>query len=75
MHKSEVFGKIASIESELQQIMQSEHFQNYLQIMERTILENIMQPKLAAYRQLPVLKGERFPRLPETNGYNANIGL
>lgn len=63
MHKSEVFGKIANIESELQQITQSEHFQNYLQIMERTILENIMQPKLAAYRQLLVLKGEWFPRV------------
>lgn len=50
--------KTVNIECELQQVLQSEHFHNHLQIMERTILENVMQPKLAAYRQLPVLTGE-----------------
>lgn len=50
--------KTVNIECELQQVLQSEHFHHHLQIMERTILENVMQPKLAAYRQLPVLTGQ-----------------
>uniref|UniRef100_A0A4W5RD87 Dynein axonemal intermediate chain 4 n=1 Tax=Hucho hucho TaxID=62062 RepID=A0A4W5RD87_9TELE len=37
-------------------IMQSEKFQQDLFVMERVILENIYQPKLAAYRQLPTLE-------------------
>uniref|UniRef100_A0A6Q2X6J2 Dynein axonemal intermediate chain 4 n=1 Tax=Esox lucius TaxID=8010 RepID=A0A6Q2X6J2_ESOLU len=38
-------------------ILQSEEFQQHLFVMERIILENIYQPKLAAYRQLPTLEG------------------
>nr|XP_046156188.1 dynein axonemal intermediate chain 4 isoform X1 [Oncorhynchus gorbuscha] len=37
-------------------ILQSEKFQQDLFVMERIILENIYQPKLAAYRQLPTLE-------------------
>ncbi|KAM4629884.1 dynein axonemal intermediate chain 4 [Polymixia lowei] len=37
-------------------ILQSEKFLYSLLVMERTILENIFQPKLAAYRQLPALE-------------------
>ncbi|XP_072540329.1 dynein axonemal intermediate chain 4 [Salminus brasiliensis] len=36
-------------------ILQAEKFQQDLVVMERTVLENIYQPKLAAYRLLPVL--------------------
>ncbi|KAJ7986317.1 hypothetical protein DPEC_G00338670, partial [Dallia pectoralis] len=36
-------------------VLQSEEFQQHLFVMERIILENIYQPKLAAYRQLPTL--------------------
>ena len=38
-------------------VLQSEKFQQDLFVMERIILENIYQPKLAAYRQLPTLEG------------------
>ncbi|CAJ0914802.1 unnamed protein product [Ranitomeya imitator] len=37
------------------EILQSEKFQQDLFIMERVVVENIFQGKLAAYRQLPVL--------------------
>ncbi|KAM9379177.1 dynein axonemal intermediate chain 4 [Phaethornis superciliosus] len=36
-------------------ILTSENFQRDLFFMERVLMENIFQPKLAAYRQLPVL--------------------
>ncbi|NXJ91564.1 WDR78 protein, partial [Corythaixoides concolor] len=36
-------------------ILTSENFQQDLFFMERILMENIFQPKLAAYRQLPVL--------------------
>ncbi|XP_066521592.1 dynein axonemal intermediate chain 4 [Hoplias malabaricus] len=36
-------------------ILQSQKFQQGLLVMERAILENIYQPKLSAYRQLPIL--------------------
>uniref|UniRef100_W5MJD3 Dynein axonemal intermediate chain 4 n=1 Tax=Lepisosteus oculatus TaxID=7918 RepID=W5MJD3_LEPOC len=36
-------------------ILQSEKFQQDLFVMERILMENIFQPKLAAYRQLPIL--------------------
>ncbi|KAJ3599054.1 hypothetical protein NHX12_033017 [Muraenolepis orangiensis] len=36
-------------------ILHSESFQHSLLVMERTILANIYQPRLAAYRQLPTL--------------------
>lgn len=38
-------------------ILQSDKFKHDLVVMERVVLENIFQPKLAAYRQLPVLEG------------------
>ncbi|NXE09364.1 WDR78 protein, partial [Lophotis ruficrista] len=38
-------------------ILTSENFQQDLFFMERILMENIFQPKLAAYRQLPVLIG------------------
>ncbi|MBN3316104.1 WDR78 protein, partial [Atractosteus spatula] len=41
------------LDSEL--ILQSEKFQQDLFVMERILMENIFQPKLAAYRQLPIL--------------------
>ncbi|NXG20726.1 WDR78 protein, partial [Grallaria varia] len=36
-------------------ILTSENFKQNLVIMERILMENIFQPKLAAYRQIPVL--------------------
>lgn len=38
-------------------IIKSEKFQQDLFYMERVLMENIFQSKLAAYRQLPVLIG------------------
>lgn len=38
-------------------VLKSDKFQQDLFFMERVIMGNIFQPKLAAYRQLPVLKG------------------
>ncbi|KAB0387504.1 hypothetical protein FD755_002460 [Muntiacus reevesi] len=37
-------------------VFKSDKFQQDLFFMERVIMENIFQPKLAAYRQLPILK-------------------
>uniref|UniRef100_A0A4W6ER68 Dynein axonemal intermediate chain 4 n=1 Tax=Lates calcarifer TaxID=8187 RepID=A0A4W6ER68_LATCA len=54
--KEEVFGSSVNAESDLQLIMLSENFQQCLLVMERNILRNTFQPKLAAYRQLPVLE-------------------
>ncbi|XP_004431634.1 PREDICTED: WD repeat-containing protein 78 [Ceratotherium simum simum] len=45
-------------------ILKSEKFLQDLFFMERVLMENIFQPKLAAYRQLPVLK-EPEPEEPE----------
>ncbi|ELK06237.1 WD repeat-containing protein 78 [Pteropus alecto] len=45
-------------------IFKSEKFHQDLFFMERVLMENIFQPKLAAYRQLPVLK-EPEPEEPE----------
>ncbi|NXL90955.1 WDR78 protein, partial [Alectura lathami] len=39
----------------LEAILRSENFQQDLLFMERILMENIFQPKLAAYRQFPVL--------------------
>ncbi|XP_043859847.1 dynein axonemal intermediate chain 4 isoform X2 [Dromiciops gliroides] len=39
-------------------ILKSEKFQQDLFFMERVLMENIFQPKLAAYRQLPILEGK-----------------
>jgi hypothetical protein len=38
-------------------ILKSDKFQQDLFFMERVLMENVFQPKLAAYRQLPVFKG------------------
>ncbi|XP_054194749.1 dynein axonemal intermediate chain 4 isoform X3 [Homo sapiens] len=45
-------------------ILKSDKFHQDLFFMERVLMENIFQPKLAAYRQLPVLK-EPEPEEPE----------
>uniref|UniRef100_A0A2K6FR43 Dynein axonemal intermediate chain 4 n=1 Tax=Propithecus coquereli TaxID=379532 RepID=A0A2K6FR43_PROCO len=45
-------------------ILKSDKFHQDLFFMERVLMENIFQPKLAAYRQLPVLK-EREPEEPK----------
>ncbi|XP_044076026.1 dynein axonemal intermediate chain 4-like [Siniperca chuatsi] len=62
----EVFGNSLNAESDLQLIMLSEKFQHCLLIMERSILGNTFQPKLAAYRQLPVLEDPDSPVKPGT---------
>ncbi|XP_031695695.1 WD repeat-containing protein 78-like, partial [Anarrhichthys ocellatus] len=54
MKEVEAFGSGLIVESDLQLIMLSERFQHCLLVMERSILGNTFQPKLAAYRQLPV---------------------
>lgn len=38
-------------------ILKSDKFHQDLFFMERVLMENVFQPKLAAYRQLPVLRG------------------
>ncbi|XP_078263518.1 dynein axonemal intermediate chain 4 isoform X2 [Rhinoraja longicauda] len=43
------------IEQDLEEIFKNEKLKQDLFIMERVIMENIFQPKLAAYRQLPIL--------------------
>ncbi|NXX89608.1 WDR78 protein, partial [Centropus bengalensis] len=45
-----------SAERHSEAILTSENFQQNLFFMERILMENIFQPKLAAYRQFPVLK-------------------
>ncbi|XP_006862560.1 PREDICTED: WD repeat-containing protein 78 [Chrysochloris asiatica] len=45
-------------------ILKSDKFLQHLFFMERVLMENVFQPKLAAYRQLPVLK-EPEPEDPE----------
>uniref|UniRef100_A0A667Z1W3 Dynein axonemal intermediate chain 4 n=1 Tax=Myripristis murdjan TaxID=586833 RepID=A0A667Z1W3_9TELE len=47
-------------------ILQSEKFQKVLLVMERCILANIFQPKLAAYRQLPIVEDCDSVVTPET---------
>ncbi|XP_069794476.1 dynein axonemal intermediate chain 4 isoform X2 [Narcine bancroftii] len=46
---------IEETEQDLEEILKNEKLKEHLFIMERVIMENIFQPKLAAYRQLPVL--------------------
>ncbi|XP_044223552.1 dynein axonemal intermediate chain 4-like [Thunnus albacares] len=60
----EVFGNSLNAETDLQLIMHSEKFQHSLLVMERSILGNTLQPKLAAYRQLPVLEDPDSPMKP-----------
>ncbi|KAL4635028.1 WD repeat-containing protein 78 isoform X1 [Arapaima gigas] len=51
----EVFVVPVEDETNPEVILQSEKFQQDLLVMEKVVLENIFQPKLAAYRQLPIL--------------------
>ncbi|XP_022352889.1 WD repeat-containing protein 78 isoform X1 [Enhydra lutris kenyoni] len=51
-------------EDRSESIMKSDKFRQDLFFMERVLMENLFQPKLAAYRQLPVLK-EPEPEEPE----------
>ncbi|XP_027958172.1 WD repeat-containing protein 78 [Eumetopias jubatus] len=43
-------------EDHSESIMKSDKFRQDLFFMERVLMENLFQPKLAAYRQLPILK-------------------
>ncbi|XP_044050038.1 dynein axonemal intermediate chain 4-like isoform X2 [Siniperca chuatsi] len=52
----EICGNSSKAEPNPQLIMLSESFQQSLLVMERSIVANIFQPKLAAYRQLPILE-------------------
>ncbi|XP_037621977.1 dynein intermediate chain 4, axonemal-like [Sebastes umbrosus] len=61
----EMCGESVNAESDLQLIMLSESFQHSLLVMERSILADIFQPKLAAYRQLPILEDPDSPVKPE----------
>ncbi|KAG9351047.1 hypothetical protein JZ751_024937 [Albula glossodonta] len=54
--ETEDFAESKDDELDPRLILQSEKFQNSLFVMERIILENILQPKQAAYRQLPILE-------------------
>ncbi|KAL1776590.1 WD repeat-containing protein 78 [Sigmodon hispidus] len=51
-------------ENHSEAILKSEKLHQDLFFMERVLMENVFQPKLAAYRQLPVLK-EPEPEEPE----------
>ncbi|XP_067385458.1 dynein axonemal intermediate chain 4 isoform X2 [Channa argus] len=63
---AEVEGSVShfNVESNWQQIIQSEKFQHCLLVMERSILGNMYQSKLAAYKQLPVLEDPDNPVKP-----------
>ena len=52
-----ILAKMHDQEDHSDTILKSEKFQQDLFFMERVLMENIFQPKLAAYRQLPILKG------------------
>ncbi|XP_029289365.1 LOW QUALITY PROTEIN: WD repeat-containing protein 78-like [Cottoperca gobio] len=54
MSEMEMSGNSLNVESDSQLIMSSESFQHSLLVMERSIVANTFQPKLAAYRQLPI---------------------
>lgn len=56
--ETDILGNNTNNEPDPQQILLSESFQYSLLIMERNIVANIFQPKLAAYRQLPILEGK-----------------
>ncbi len=58
----EMCGISLNTETDLQLIMLSESFQHSLLVMERSIVGNIFQTKLAAYKRLPILQG--------TSGYH-----
>ncbi|XP_070763038.1 dynein axonemal intermediate chain 4-like [Enoplosus armatus] len=50
----EMCGDSLNAEPDPQMIMLSESFQDSLLVMERSIVADVFQPKLAAYRQLPI---------------------
>ncbi|XP_072130795.1 dynein axonemal intermediate chain 4 isoform X2 [Mobula birostris] len=55
---SESFVTVQAVEEteqDLEEIFKNEKLKQDLFIMERVIMENIFQPKLAAYRQLPII--------------------
>lgn len=54
----EMHGNSFGVEVDPQHILQSEALQETLLVMERTVIANILQPKLAAYKQLPVFEGK-----------------
>lgn len=54
----DALGSRLNAETDLQLIMLSEKFQHCLRVIERSTVGNIFQPKLAAYRQLPLLEGK-----------------
>ncbi|KAM9351985.1 dynein axonemal intermediate chain 4-like [Symphorus nematophorus] len=56
LSKMDMHGNSLNTEPDPQLIMLSESFQDSLLVMERSIALNIFQPKLAAYRQLPILE-------------------
>lgn len=58
MLEMEMCGTGLNTEPDPLEIMLSEPFQHSLLIMERSILANVFQPRLAAFRQLPVLTGK-----------------
>lgn len=47
-------------EPDLELILQSDKLKQDLAVMEKVVLANIFQPKLAAYRQLPIIEGNVF---------------
>ncbi len=57
-YEMEMFGDSLNAELDPQMIMLSESFQHSLLVMMRSIVANIFQPKLAAYRQLSILDGK-----------------
>nr|XP_055069609.1 dynein axonemal intermediate chain 4 isoform X1 [Misgurnus anguillicaudatus] len=52
----DAFESLTKEEPDTEWILQSDKFKQDLAVMERVVLENIFQPKLAAYRQLPVIE-------------------
>ncbi|NWH61876.1 WDR78 protein, partial [Geococcyx californianus] len=58
-------------EHHLEAILTSENFQQDLFFMERILMENIFQPKLAAYRQFPVLTDPSV--MSDTSGAVATV--
>ncbi|XP_028987572.1 dynein axonemal intermediate chain 4 [Betta splendens] len=61
LREVDLYGSRVNAESDLQQIMLSERFQQCLLVMERSILGNIFHSKLATYRQLPILEDPDSP--------------
>ncbi|XP_049929482.1 dynein axonemal intermediate chain 4-like [Epinephelus moara] len=71
--EKEMSGSSIDAESDPQLIMMSESFQHSLLVMERSIVANIFQPKLAAYRQLPILKDSDSAVKPRTKDQSRKV--